>query len=262
MSAGLIGCMTTPAQGSVIPPAAEYACDNGKFGQGWPGHDAWYTWLERTVERYGPGRCLWAVAPDIPFDAAGTLAESLPWLSRIRTLGIPAAFAAQDGCDLLGLPWDDFDVLFLAGSTEWKIGAAAERLAREAKAHGKGVHMGRVNSLRRMGIAEWFGCDSADGTYLAFGPDKNLPRLLRWVDELDRRPSLFGAVHADTRATDHTAVDTPPSPRPHPEPRPGAPCLPTRTRRPVRTATTSTATRSSISPTSSTPPSRTSRPQH
>lgn len=208
MSAGLIGCMTTPAQGNVIPDGAEYACDNGKFGKGWPGEHEWFAWLTRTVTRYGPDRCLWAVAPDVPFDAAGTLAESLPWLAKIRSLGVPAAFAAQDGCDLLdgGLPWDDFDVLFIAGSTEWKIGPVAEGLAREAATRGKGVHMGRVNSLRRLGIAEWFGCDSADGTYLAFGPDKNLPRLLRWVDKLDRHPSLFGAIHQAAQAQKkHTA---------------------------------------------------------
>ncbi|ELP67702.1 hypothetical protein STRTUCAR8_08606 [Streptomyces turgidiscabies Car8] len=192
MSAGLIGCMTTPAQGNVIPDGAEYACDNGKFGKGWPGADAWFDWLTRTVDRYGADRCLWAVAPDVPFDAAGTLAESLPWLARIRELGIPAAFAAQDGCDLLGLPWGDFDVLFIAGSTEWKTGPVAERLAREAKERGKGVHMGRVNSRQRLRTAEWFGCDSADGTYLAFGPEKNLARLAGWLDELGRTPSLFG----------------------------------------------------------------------
>lgn len=192
MSAGLIGCMTTPAQGNVIPDGAEYACDNGKFGKGWPGADAWFDWLTRTVARYGADRCLWAVAPDVPFDAAGTLAESLPWLARIRALGIPAAFAAQDGCDLLGLPWDDFDVLFIAGSTEWKTGPVAERLAREAKARGKQIHMGRVNSRLRLRTAEWFGCDSADGTYLAFGPEKNLTRLTGWLDELHHTPSLFG----------------------------------------------------------------------
>jgi hypothetical protein len=192
MSAGLIGCMTTPAQGNVIPDGAEYACDNGKFGKGWPGADAWFDWLTRTVDRYGAGRCLWAVAPDVPFDAAGTLAESLPWLARIRELGVPAAFAAQDGCDLLGMPWDAFDVLFIAGSTEWKTGPVAERLAREAKARGKSVHMGRVNSRQRLRTAEWFGCDSADGTYLAFGPETNLPKLTGWLNELDATPSLFG----------------------------------------------------------------------
>jgi hypothetical protein len=184
--------MTTPAQGNVIPQGAEYACDNGKFGKGWPGADAWFDWLERTVTRYGADRCLWAVAPDEPFDAARTLDESLPWLPRIRELGVPAAFAAQDGCDLLGLPWDEFDVLFIAGSTEWKTGPVAEQLAREAKARGKGIHMGRVNSRQRLRTAEWFGCDTADGTYLAFGPDKNLPRLTSWLTELHHTPSLFG----------------------------------------------------------------------
>ena len=193
MSAGLIGCMTTPAQGNRIPDGAMYACDNGKFGKGWPGADRWFEWLTRTVGRYGPDRCLWAVAPDVPFDAAGTLAESLPWLARIRELRVRAAFAAQDGCDELGVPWDGFDVLFIAGSTEWKTGPVAERLSREAKARGKWVHMGRVNSRQRLRTAEWFGCDSADGTYLAFGPDKNLALLRGWLDELHHTPSLFGA---------------------------------------------------------------------
>jgi len=198
MSAGLIGCMTTPAQGNVIPEGACYACDNCKFGcdgkgKHWPGLDKWREWLIRTVDRYGPERCLWALAPDVPFNAAATLAESLPELTFIRSLGIPAAFAAQNGCENGLIPWDDLDVLFLAGDTEWKTGPVAERLAREARERGKKVHMGRVNSLRRMRIAEHFGCDTADGTFLAFGPDKNLPQLLDWLDDLHHQPSLFAA---------------------------------------------------------------------
>lgn len=193
MAAGDLGCMTTPAQGNVIPEGAVYACDNGKFGKGWPGADRWFEWLANTVDRYGPENCLWAVAPDVPFDAAGTLAESLPWLARIRELGIPAAFAAQDGSEHGLIPWGDFDVLFIAGSTEWKIGTAAYRLAQEAKQRGLKVHMGRVNSRQRLRIAEHFGCDFADGTYLAFGPEKNLARLTGWLDEMHQMPSLFAS---------------------------------------------------------------------
>jgi hypothetical protein len=193
MSAGLIGCMTTPAQGNVIPDGALYACDNGKFGKGWPGADRWYQWLADTVDRYGPDRCLWAVAPDVPFDAVGTLAESLPWLAKIRELGVPAAFAAQDGCENGLIPWGEFDVLFVAGSTEWKIGPVAYQIAQEAKERGLKVHMGRVNSRVRLRIAEHFGCDSCDGTYLAFGPEKNLARLTGWLDEMDAMPSLFAS---------------------------------------------------------------------
>ncbi|WP_435246379.1 hypothetical protein [Streptomyces sp. NRRL F-5630] len=226
MSAGYLGCMTTPAQGNKVPDGALYACDNGKFGKGWPGTERWFAWLVRTVTRYGADRCLWAVAPDVPFDAAGTLIESLPWLARIRDLGVPAAFAAQDGCDQLdgGLPWNAFDVLFLAGSTEWKTSPTAERLAREARERGKQVHMGRVNSRRRLGVAGWFGVDSCDGTYLAFGPARNLPTLMGWLGEIGHAPTLC--------ATDrHTPQPRRPAPRaritapapPQPEPTPALP---------------------------------------
>lgn len=188
MSAGLIGCMTTPAQGNIIPDGAMWAADNGKFGKGWPGADAWFTWLTATTERYGPECCLWAVAPDVPFDATATLTESRPWLHQIRGLGLSAAFAAQDGSETPGLiPWGEFDVLFLAGSTEWKLSLAAADLAYEARARGLKVHMGRVNSETRVRHAMAVGCDTADGTYIAFGPNVNLPKLLGWFDRMPKR---------------------------------------------------------------------------
>lgn len=129
-------------------------------------------------------RCLFAVAPDVVGDAVKTIERSLPVLPKIRALGYPAAFVAQDGLENLDIPWDAFDVLFIGGSTEWKLSGAARKVAREAKIRGKAVHMGRVNSYKRMKIASDFGCDTADGTFLAFGPGKNLPRLLDWLDRL------------------------------------------------------------------------------
>jgi hypothetical protein len=47
--------------------------------------------------------------------------------------------------------------------------------------------MGRVNSLHRFQLATSFGFDSADGTYLAFGPTINLERLTGWL--ADVRPA-------------------------------------------------------------------------
>lgn len=35
------------------------------------------------------------------------------------------------------------------------------------------------------------GCDSADGTYLAYGPDTNLPKLETWLRKLDRPQLIF-----------------------------------------------------------------------
>jgi hypothetical protein len=189
MTNGLIGCMTTPAQGNIIPAGAWYGCDNGKYGKGWPGGERWYAWLKATITRYGPERCLWAVAPDVPFDAAATLAESRTWFARMHELGVPVAFAAQNGSELPGMiPWDDIDVLFLAGDTEWKIGEHAAELAHVAKLRGLKVHMGRVNSEKRFRIAMAFGCDFADGTCLARAPRIYLSRIVdQWHGNLPRR---------------------------------------------------------------------------
>ena len=182
MSAGLIGCVTTPGQGNRIPEGAQWAADNGKFGSHYVGDDAWFSWLRKKVRDYGRERCLFAVAPDVPFDAAATLAASLKWLPMIRVLDIPAAFCAQDGTHEPGMvPWSEFDVLFIAGPTAFKEGEHARTLAAEAKVRGKQVHVGRVNSARRLRIAQGFGADSCDGTFLRYGPDKNLPKIFQWL---------------------------------------------------------------------------------
>jgi len=59
-------------------------------------------------------------------------------------------------------------------------------LIAEAKRRGKWAHMGRVNGRSRLLAAVGAGCDSVDGTYLAFGPDTNLPKLLRWLSDASR----------------------------------------------------------------------------
>ena len=181
MRDGLLGYIATPAQGNARPVGLTWCADNGCFGKGYPGDDAWMAWL--TSHADDADTCAFAVAPDVVGDAAATLARSLPWLPQIRALGYPAALVAQDGLETLPVPWEAFDVLFIGGTTGWKLGRHARGLIQEAKAHGKRVHMGRVNSRQRYRYAEWLGCDSVDGTYLTYGPDTNLPRLLSWQAE-------------------------------------------------------------------------------
>jgi hypothetical protein len=101
-------------------------------------------------------------------------------LEQIRAQGWPAAVVAQDGMLPGWNRWDEIDALFIGGSTEWKLSGTAARIVFEALDHGKHVHMGRVNSRRRATYAEWLGCHSADGTFLAFAPDKNLVRQTAW----------------------------------------------------------------------------------
>lgn len=182
MRAGLIGCIDTPNQGNRPVFGATWCGDNSVFGDNYPGDDRWWAWLTARA-RHEPERCAFAVAPDVVGDAAATIARSVPWLARIHGLGIPAAIVAQDGQESLPVPWDAFDVLFVGGSTGWKLGRHARRLAGEARRRGKRVHMGRVNTLRRYRYADAIGCHTADGTTLARGPDVNLAEVLSWQRE-------------------------------------------------------------------------------
>lgn len=172
--------IATPKQGNTLPPGVAWCADNGCFGKGYPGDDAWFAWLQRyTAEERS--RCLFAVAPDVVGDAWRSHFRSAPWLAKIRALGYPVAYVAQNGLENLPVPWSEFDVLFIGGDTAWKLGRHARRLVSEAKARGKWVHMGRVNSARRLRYADAIGCDSADGTRIAFAPDANLPDVMSWL---------------------------------------------------------------------------------
>lgn len=178
MRSGVIGLIDTPLQRNTRPPGVTWCADNGCFGSKYPGDAAWFAWLTRHAP--DAGTCLFATAPDVVGDAEATLVRSAPWLPRIRALGYPAAFVAQDGLEDLVIPWDEFDVLFIGGSTEWKLGAAARAIVRQARDRGKWVHCGRVNSGRRYALMKAIGCQSADGTFLTYAPDLNLERMKKW----------------------------------------------------------------------------------
>jgi hypothetical protein len=192
MNAGLLGMIATPAQGNAIPQHAVWCCDNGCFGDGYPGDSGYLEFLSGKAALRA--RCLFAVAPDVPFNMTASLARSAPMLPRIRALGYLVALAAQNGSEDMTLPWGDFDVLFLGGDTPWKLGPHARTLTEQARERGKHVHMGRVNSLRRLRYADAIGCHSADGTFLAFGPDRNLPELLGWLRAVNDQQALWEAV--------------------------------------------------------------------
>jgi hypothetical protein len=183
MRAGVLGHIATPASGHRLQAGVAWCADNGSYTGSYCGDTRYLAWLSARVA-HAPG-CAFATAPDVVSDAAATLTRSLPMLERIRAVGCPAALVAQDGLEDLPIPWASFDVLFLGGSTAWKLGPAAAGLTAQARRHGKPVHMGRVNSQTRLRYAVSIGCTSVDGTYLAYGPDTNLPKLLRWLATLN-----------------------------------------------------------------------------
>lgn len=191
---GRFGAIMTPAAGNRFDPAYQKFCvDNSVFGGKYPGDKKFLTYLER-FQPYAHN-CLFVTAPDSVGNHWETVNLSWHMLPRIREMGFPAGFVAQDymeysaSADLL----EAFDVLFIGGTTDWKEGPEARNLAAVAGGYGKKVHMGRVNSEKRFRYAASIGCDSVDGTYLTYGPNVNLPNVLKWTREptvsLRRRPT-------------------------------------------------------------------------
>lgn len=134
-------------------------------------------------------RCLFVVAPDVVADAGSTVKLFWSWRQRMKETGHPIAFVGQDGAEKIDTPWDYFEAYFVGGSTSWKLGSASVNMVAEAKRRGKHVHMGRVNSLKRLRWALRIGCDSCDGSgYSRFHhlsltgrPDMSLSYHLRFL---------------------------------------------------------------------------------
>ena len=184
-----VGLMLSPGMGTFDSKRLEvamrwWAADNGRFAapQLWNAGD-WLEWAA-SMRRWRE-TCVFLVAPDVVRDADATLELSLPYLPTIRQLGFKAAFVTQDGCRDELVPWDLLDCLFVGGSDDWKLSEPSYTLVTKAKSLGKWAHMGRVNSLRRLTACSVSAFDSADGTYVKYGPDRRFPELWDWLDQIN-----------------------------------------------------------------------------
>jgi hypothetical protein len=186
MTAGQLGCMASPRQGNRIDPAWIWAADNDAFTDAFTA-GRWITFLERS--RPLQDRCLFAAVPDRLAQATETFRRWRVYAPIVAELGYRPAFVLQDDATDDEIPWAEMGYLFIGGSTEYKTGEMAWRYAAEARRRGIPVHWGRVNSRRRFAMAALDG-DSCDGTYLTYGPDTNLPRLLAWTNILRFDPPL------------------------------------------------------------------------
>jgi hypothetical protein len=182
----LVGRLVSPRSGNLVRPGERWAGDN----------DAFKAWDERRFLRMlgrldGVPGCLFVAAPDVVGDARATRDRFEDWRPEVTGRGFPVALVGQDGAEDLDLDWAAFDAFFVGGSTGWKLSAAAADLCREAGRRGKWLHVGRVNTRRRLRIAHDLGADSVDGTGWSMFPDKYLERDLPFLAGLHRQPLLF-----------------------------------------------------------------------
>ena len=135
-----------------------YAIDNGAFAGFNPTH--FRSLLER--QKSSKDRCKFVAVPDVVGSARRTEEVFRHWYRQL--CGWPLALVAQDGIEDIEIPWELIDAIFIGGSTEFKLGSIAEQCIKAAKAIGKWVHVGRVNTPDRVAKFSDLGVDSIDGS--------------------------------------------------------------------------------------------------
>jgi hypothetical protein len=191
-----VGCLVQPRSGTSIVRLADcgrlWAADNDCF-QGLDVSAYWRMIIR--ISKVNRERLLWVAVPDVVGAAQETVNRWVEWYPQLDYLDLPAAFVGQDGLELIRdqIPWHQMACLFIGGTTEWKLSEHAESLMREAKQRGKLVHVGRVNTRRRISDVLMM-CplaDSIDGRGFSQWPDKNIPLGLEWIRQARRQPTLF-----------------------------------------------------------------------
>lgn len=182
----IFGCIFSVAkqvggQIKALQAGCRWLFENGRF-TGKFRESTWINYLERFQEF--SDTCIGIVVPDIPFDAAGTLAEFERYHHIPKLLGYPVALVTQNGMTISDIPWAEIDTLFIGGDDLHKRGLEGQILGFEAKRFGKWVHIGRVNSGKAM-LTHWTWADSADGTTLAIHPTQQFESIRNGVQSIN-----------------------------------------------------------------------------
>jgi hypothetical protein len=190
-----VGLVVQPGNGYIsrVPRYRAWAADNGCYTTGEWSSGKWGRMMGslHELDEETRAKCLFVVVPDVPFDQEATLGRFRRYAPVVRGFGLPLAYAIQGDNEP---PWDDFDVAFLGGTTEWKVSESAYAMTVNARNRGKWVHMGRVNSWERLDFASTIGCDSSDGTFIKHGPPLEMAeRIKSWLDQNEPRLTQMGA---------------------------------------------------------------------
>tara|TARA_Y100000593_G_C4225590_1_gene294256 strand:- start:227 stop:844 length:618 start_codon:yes stop_codon:yes gene_type:complete len=141
-----------------------FAIDNGA----WSCHQRGTEWLPqrwlRLVEKKGSA-AQWAALPDVVCGGLDSLILSLSWLPQVQNLCSKWLIVVQDDMTATDLePHVSKQVgIFVGGSTSWKE-SSLPMWGRLSARSGCWLHVGRVNTARRIRLCALAGADSFDGT--------------------------------------------------------------------------------------------------
>lgn len=174
------------AAGALRPEGFPYALDNGA----WSAHTQGKPFDERAfgvaLAKLG-ANAEWTVLPDVVMGGRASLDLSFRWLRRVLDATPVALLAVQNGMtadDVRGLLGPRVGI-FVGGDSQWKEQTTPQwsALGREL---GCWVHVGRVNTARRIRICTAEGVTSFDGSSAS-----RFAKTVPMMDAARRQVGLF-----------------------------------------------------------------------
>jgi hypothetical protein len=179
---GHVGHLLSPGGWRRPDPAFPYAIDNGAFAAWTAGRpfdaDAFLGLLARVKRE--PVQPEWVAVPDVVMDRGATLSMWQHWAPVVADLGVPLAFVVQDGMKAVDVP-TEAQMVFVGGSTPWKwltLPMWCEQ--------GRRVHVGRVNTAKRLRQCARLGVESCDGTGYFKGNRRQLDAAWYFLADMQR----------------------------------------------------------------------------
>lgn len=174
-----IGWLVGPGGWRKPPSWMPYALDNGAYGA-WEKKHEWneHAFIELLEKARRCTYPLWVAVPDVVCDREATIAKWPVWAPQIRNIlpHTPLAFVVQDGMTPADVP-ADADVVFVGGGNEFKW-----RTLRTWTANFPRVHVGRVNTERKLWQCHEAGAESCDGTGWTMGGEDRLEELRHYLE--------------------------------------------------------------------------------
>ncbi|BAQ67081.1 hypothetical protein [Geminocystis sp. NIES-3709] len=158
---GNVGTLISIKEGEITPPTIPLALDNGAFSYYLSGENFDFDKYFQRLNNYLK-RCInqpdWLLIPDMVGNKQETIARWNYCYPFLQKYNLPLAFAVQDGMDKHDVP-KNAEVIFIGGSTNWKLSTASYWTAHFPK-----VHMARVNAWNRLCYCLESKINSVDGT--------------------------------------------------------------------------------------------------
>ena len=177
-----LGLLLTPLVSIPKEDTKDYltAIDNGAFS----GFNE--TKFYKTLELYKDINPKFVVLPDVVADHKQTLDLYNKYKHLEKSFN--TAFVLQDGLIEKEIP-TNVSAIFIGGTTEFKLSKQVRKVVKSALKQDLWVHIGRVNSQKRIRYALDIGCNSFDGSGYAKFPYK-LYRDLGYLNML-LQPTLL-----------------------------------------------------------------------